>query len=191
MTSNETWIVLVATVTLSFYFFVLIVFLHNVFKYLYQGDRFSISNLQLTTFYVNVIIVLLLRMAQFSLELCKDLQSNENAIFRLDLLALMFYLNLGGTMFLLMRNLQKNLYKIFVNSRPSFSFWRFFWVLTTFFVFDITYAVACSIGISEISKKLADWYTIAAYSVLLIILTCSTIQVFKQIENLKGRFGDA
>lgn len=63
MTSNETWIVLVATVTLSFYFFVLIVFLHNVFKYLYQGDRFSISNVQLTTFYVNVIIVLLLRMA--------------------------------------------------------------------------------------------------------------------------------
>lgn len=103
----------------------------------------------------------------------------------------MFYLNLGGTIFLLMRNLDKSLYKIFVNSRPSFSFKRFFWILITFFLFDIVFAVAISIGTTEMGIKLADWYTFAAYTVLLIFLTWSTIRVFKQIENLKNRFGDA
>lgn len=191
MTSNETWIIVVATITLSFYFIVLLAAFHNVIKYLYLGDRVILSNVQLTSFYLNAIVVLMLRITQFSLELCKDLKAKELTIFRLYVTGLMFYLNLGGTIFLLMRNLDKSLYKIFVNSRPSFSFKRFFWILITFFFFDIVFAVAISMGTTEIGIKLADWYTLAAYTVLLIFLTWSTIRVFKQIENLKHRFGDA
>ena len=78
-----------------------------------------------------------------------------------------------------MRNLDKSLYKIFVNSRPSFSLKRFFLVLITFFFFDMAFVVAISMGTTEKGIKLADWYTLAAYTVLLIFLTWSTIRVFK------------
>ena len=61
MTSNETWIIVVATITLSFYFIVLFATFHNVFKYLYLGDRVILSNVQLTAFYLNAIAVLMLR----------------------------------------------------------------------------------------------------------------------------------
>lgn len=61
MTSNETWIIVVATITLSFYFIVLLAAFHNVIKYLYLGDRVILSNVQLTSFYLNAIVVLMLR----------------------------------------------------------------------------------------------------------------------------------
>ena len=98
-------VALVYAITVSFYILTLVFALHNTYFYLIKQDRIKVRNIQLIAFYINTIVVLSLRICQFSIEVSANLGQYEYTSFVLGSVAVLFQLNIGGCMILLMQNI--------------------------------------------------------------------------------------
>jgi len=99
---HEAVIGIIATITIAFYSVTLCLAIHNTYKYLLKQKRFKVSNTQLISFYLNTIIVLSLRICQFSIETSAAMGSLTRWSYSLGTMAVMFQMNIGGCMILLM-----------------------------------------------------------------------------------------
>ncbi len=112
---------LIDATTLLVYALALAMALHNIVRYLYLQKRYQKNNNYLVAFYLNTVLVLSLRIIQFSISSSDHATQWVRLTYTLGTLAVLFQFNIGGCMLILMQNLQTSCYSIFTGQQYNYS----------------------------------------------------------------------
>jgi len=180
--TQESLIILIGVVVIGFYVLTLIFVLRNGYNFIIKQGRIKAANTHLVSFYINAIMVLILRLIQYSIEMTKDDKKESNLEFSLGTIAVLFSFNMGGSMVLMMMNLHTNLFSIFNGEQIKFSSTKTIILLLIFFCIDIPYIVFVVLNYSLGGKKYVEItleYSTGTFTLLFCALSYSTYEVIK------------
>ena len=175
--TQESLIIVIGVVVIGFYILTLIFALRNGYNFIIKQGRIKAANTHLVSFYVNAIMLLILRLIQYSIEMTKDDRKESKLEFSLGTIAVLFSFNMGGSMVLMMMNLHTNLFSIFNGEQIKFSCTKTIIMLLIFSCIDIPYVVFVVLNYyckEEKFVKITLEYSTGIFSLLFCALSYST-----------------
>lgn len=171
---------LIDATTLIVYALALAMALHNIVKYLFLQKRYQKNNNYLVAFYFNTVMVLCLRIIQFSISSSDHAIQWKRLTYTLGTSAVLFQFNIGGCMLILMQNLQTSCYSIFTGQQYSYSNRQTIFIFFAFLIFDAPFAYFMAtydvLGTCN--------YIAGVFALLFVLLSISTLRVIRSINRL-------